>query len=167
MLEHSGSFTCQCRLGYTGNGTHCKDTDECSKSPLRCHKSSQCINTPGSYVCVCAPGLIALGSLCVDLDECQSNRGGCHPAATCYNSAGGFQCQCGNGWDASTRNGHGMDGCIDRNECLSPDMCYGNRICTNFIGSYSCACSTRDTHCPQLPPMGGVLYYNHEYNISI
>ncbi|XP_058652554.1 fibrillin-3 isoform X3 [Onychostoma macrolepis] len=153
-----GSFTCQCRLGYTGNGTHCKDIDECSKSPLRCHKSSLCINTPGSYVCVCAPGLIALGSLCVDLDECQSNRGGCHPAATCYNSAGGFQCQCGNGWDASTRNGHGMDGCIDRNECDSPDVCYGNRICTNFIGSYSCACSTRDTHCPQLPPMESDLY---------
>jgi len=155
-----GSFTCQCRLGYAGNGTYCKDIDECSTSSLRCHKSSQCINTPGSYVCVCAPGLIALGSFCVDLDECQSSRGRCHPAATCYNSVGGFQCKCGNGWDASVRNGQGLGGCIDRNECLSPDVCYSNRTCTNLVGSYSCVCSTRDD-CPELPQMGGLLYYSH------
>ncbi|XDV50742.1 hypothetical protein PO909_019757, partial [Leuciscus waleckii] len=153
-----GSFTCQCRLGYAGNGTYCKDIDECSTSSLRCHKSSQCINTPGSYVCVCAPGLIRLGYFCVDLDECQSSRGGCHPAATCYNSVGGFQCKCGNGWDASVRNGQGLGGCIDRNECLSPDVCYSNRKCTNLIGSYSCACSTGDTDCPQLPQMESYLY---------
>ncbi|TRY88739.1 hypothetical protein DNTS_029673 [Danionella cerebrum] len=152
-----GSFTCQCRSGYAGNGTYCKDIDECSVPALQCHKSSQCINTPGSYACVCQPGFVALGSLCVDLDECQSSRTGCHPAAKCYNTVGGFQCQCGNGWDGATGNGRGIGGCVDQNECLSPNICSRNKTCTNLVGSYSCSCSFRDNYCSQLPQMDNGL----------
>ena len=33
-----------------------------------------------------------------------------------------------------------VQGCIDINECEDPASCGANTLCTNTIGSYSCAC---------------------------
>ncbi|XP_064644022.1 uncharacterized protein LOC135497923 isoform X2 [Lineus longissimus] len=48
-----GSFTCKCATGYTGNGTHCNDTDECKT--VKCQANSVCVNAPGTYKCICHP----------------------------------------------------------------------------------------------------------------
>ncbi|XP_065177806.1 uncharacterized protein LOC135808534 isoform X3 [Sycon ciliatum] len=50
-----GDFLCSCPLGFTGNGTHCKDIDECSSADHTCNAESQvCSNTAGSFLCNCS-----------------------------------------------------------------------------------------------------------------
>ncbi|EDV19141.1 uncharacterized protein TRIADDRAFT_62420 [Trichoplax adhaerens] len=47
-------FTCECRLGFIGNGTWCQDIDECKTKPSICpYEYQECVNTLGSYRCQC------------------------------------------------------------------------------------------------------------------
>ena len=47
-------------MGYNGNGTYCKDVDECSSSEP-CNQNASCINTEGSFTCQCNDGFIGDG----------------------------------------------------------------------------------------------------------
>ncbi|XP_034040284.1 fibrillin-2 [Thalassophryne amazonica] len=145
-----GSFLCYCPLGYTGNGTWCKDVDECMALKNPCHHHAHCHNTPGSFTCLCTPGFMPVGPLCVDFDECQQDNSQCHPHATCSNHVGNFQCTCNQGWKATKHNGHGKEGCVDVDECVSPTACPGNTSCTNQPGSFSCSCSKSSTMCREM-----------------
>ena len=68
-----GSFTCQCRSGYSGDGrvTQCVDVDECQQAhtgtgtggggggtdtTALCPVNALCNNMPGSYFCSCEAG---------------------------------------------------------------------------------------------------------------
>ena len=31
------TFSCACNEGYTGNGTHCEDVNECARGTHNCH----------------------------------------------------------------------------------------------------------------------------------
>ncbi|XP_062947968.1 nidogen-2 [Cynocephalus volans] len=55
-------FGCTCLPGYTGDGHHCADIDECSEN--RCHPAATCYNTPGSFSCRCKPGYHGDGFQC-------------------------------------------------------------------------------------------------------
>ncbi|XP_028407907.1 pro-epidermal growth factor-like [Dendronephthya gigantea] len=51
-----GSFSCDCKPGYTGDGKICYDIDECKEGSHVCHQGAECKNTLGSYSCNCKPG---------------------------------------------------------------------------------------------------------------
>ena len=52
--NNRGSYSCQCKIGFRGDGAQCKDVDECDGNP--CHVDAECNNTIGSYFCKCKPG---------------------------------------------------------------------------------------------------------------
>ena len=63
--NNNGSHTCTCNSGYSGNGTHCTDNNECNKTPKPCSSLVNCTNTPGSYKCSpCPNGYGGNGSVC-------------------------------------------------------------------------------------------------------
>ncbi|CAB3982267.1 partial [Paramuricea clavata] len=65
----SGSYTCQCNPGYTGNGFTCIDLNECVLGTHGCSVNGFCINTFGSYTCQCNPGYTGNGFTCIDKKE--------------------------------------------------------------------------------------------------
>ncbi|XP_077966704.1 uncharacterized protein LOC144420858 isoform X2 [Styela clava] len=85
----NGTYTCQCKEGFTGNGFNCTDINECSSEFLPC---SNCSNTVGGYSCGCEKGFD--GENCTDIDECQTGRHNCHPRAKCTNTYGSYNCTC-------------------------------------------------------------------------
>uniref|UniRef100_A0A8U7NHR9 Nidogen 2 n=1 Tax=Corvus moneduloides TaxID=1196302 RepID=A0A8U7NHR9_CORMO len=62
LSRGDGRATCECLPGYTGDGIHCSDVDECAESP--CHPAATCYNTPGSFSCRCQPGYVGDGFQC-------------------------------------------------------------------------------------------------------
>ncbi|XP_065187530.1 nidogen-2-like [Sycon ciliatum] len=65
-----GSYACECRDGYRGNGRSCQDLDECSRGTADCDKAhAYCNNTIGSYQCTCASGYVGDGRTC-ETDPC-------------------------------------------------------------------------------------------------
>ena len=85
-----GSFSCECREGFTGDGVTCggyyfilniknpyfrillievlslifhfkfSDIDECTAGSASCHANASCQNQIGSYQCVCNQGILLL-----------------------------------------------------------------------------------------------------------
>ena len=90
----TGSFTCTCPSGTTGDGvsscTTNADVDECDDGTATCDGNATCTNTVGSYLCTCLAGFVGDGQSCADVDECVANTDNCDPVAgTCTNSTGG------------------------------------------------------------------------------
>ncbi|NXC46383.1 NID2 protein, partial [Penelope pileata] len=62
LLRAGGQPACECLPGYTGDGRHCSDVNECTQNP--CHPAATCYNTPGSFSCQCQPGYEGDGFQC-------------------------------------------------------------------------------------------------------
>ncbi|XP_066465092.1 signal peptide, CUB and EGF-like domain-containing protein 3 isoform X2 [Eleutherodactylus coqui] len=92
------SYKCICKSGYTGDGKHCKDVDECERDDNAGCVHHECVNIPGNYRCTCYDGfrLAHDGHNCLDIDECRVNNGGCDH--NCRNSVGSFECGCKKGY---------------------------------------------------------------------
>ncbi|CAN0424479.1 unnamed protein product [Lampetra fluviatilis] len=130
----TSAYTCQCKAGYTGNGTVCTDVDECL-TLNRCGANQVCSNNVGSYSCICIAGFNTVGGTCQDVDECV--RKPCPANTVCLNTFGSYTCQCAAGYIYLNNT------CTDLNECSSVNLfsCPPNSKCVNAIGSYSCQCT--------------------------
>ena len=63
-FNDKGNYSCRCSAGYSGNGTVCKDIDECSVGQYLCHSNATCSNNVGSYSCQCNGGFSGNGKVC-------------------------------------------------------------------------------------------------------
>nr|KAG8543569.1 hypothetical protein GDO81_024309 [Engystomops pustulosus] len=52
-IRSNTSYTCRCRLGFTGDGKNCSDINECQSLYACPNAKFECINSPGSYRCSC------------------------------------------------------------------------------------------------------------------
>ena len=66
--DTDGSYNCKCKLGFTGNGTYCKDINEC-ENKTTCNENAVCQNSLGSYTCMCKQGYTGNGQTCVDVGK--------------------------------------------------------------------------------------------------
>jgi hypothetical protein len=53
--DSAGSFSCACKDGYSGDGSSCRDIDECADDDA-C-EGGDCTNTAGSFTCGCGAGM--------------------------------------------------------------------------------------------------------------
>ncbi|XP_078665883.1 uncharacterized protein LOC144908223 [Branchiostoma floridae x Branchiostoma belcheri] len=54
--RESGTPTCECDHGYTGDGQTCTDINECSTNPCDTSGNQVCKKLEGSFECDCKPG---------------------------------------------------------------------------------------------------------------
>uniref|UniRef100_A0A3Q3X6U7 Uncharacterized protein n=1 Tax=Mola mola TaxID=94237 RepID=A0A3Q3X6U7_MOLML len=141
----SGAFECApCPDGYTGDGTHCDDVDECQFNP--CFSGVPCVNTAPGFRCgqcplgYTGPEITGVGvsyaksnkQVCEDIDECLGppENGGC---------TGSFRCgECKSGFT-----GDQTTGCQGARLCPNgqPNPCDANAECViERDGSISCVC---------------------------
>ncbi|XP_046857298.1 neurogenic locus notch homolog protein 1-like isoform X3 [Xenia sp. Carnegie-2017] len=135
-----GSFKCQCKEGYSGNGINCTNIDECLSHP--CDDNANCTDNDGSFECQCKEGYSGNGTYCTNVNECLFSP--CDDNANCTDNEGSFECRCKEGF---FRNG---TNCTNIDECLS-HPCDDNANCTDNDGSFECQCkegySGNGTYC--------------------
>ncbi|XP_074158958.1 cartilage oligomeric matrix protein isoform X3 [Sminthopsis crassicaudata] len=150
-----GGFRCgPCPPGYSGNGSHCTDVNECNAHP--CFPRVRCINTSPGFRCeACPPGYSgsahegvglafakANKQVCTDINECETGQHNCVPNSMCTNTRGSFQCgPCKPGFV-----GDQASGCRRRNQRICPNgepsPCHENADCIlERDGSTSCVCA--------------------------
>jgi len=136
-INQSGTFQCQCRAGFTGDGLTCNDIDECLTNNGDCHALAKCQNTVGGHVCTCNIGFDGTGKECGDVDECDIGTSKCNLARSdCANTIGGFRCNCKSNYNKDS-NGH----CVDTDECeLGTHDCSVNADCVNQDDGFHCSC---------------------------
>uniref|UniRef100_A0A8C1UGR2 Thrombospondin 1a n=1 Tax=Cyprinus carpio TaxID=7962 RepID=A0A8C1UGR2_CYPCA len=96
-----GSWKCgECPVGYTGDGVHCQDIDECKEVPDACFVLNgvhQCVNTEPGYNCLpCPPRYsgqqpfgrgteqaIANKQVCTPRNPCEDGSHDCNKNANC------------------------------------------------------------------------------------
>uniref|UniRef100_A0A8C3TT75 Epidermal growth factor n=1 Tax=Catharus ustulatus TaxID=91951 RepID=A0A8C3TT75_CATUS len=52
-INTEGGYVCECLEGYTGDGVHCYDIDECKMGSHTCGENMTCTNTEGNFTCLC------------------------------------------------------------------------------------------------------------------
>ncbi|VCX30897.1 unnamed protein product, partial [Gulo gulo] len=125
----SGARCGPCPAGFTGNGSHCVDVNECNAHP--CFPRVRCVNTSPGFRCeACPPGYSgpahegvglafakANKQVCTDINECETGQHNCVPNSVCVNTRGSFQCgPCQPGFV-----GDQTSGCKRRSERFCPD----------------------------------------------
>lgn len=153
-----GGYKCRCPPGFRGDGTTCKDIDECRDQPGICQHGS-CSNLAGTHICNCDSGYARSS----DGKRCEDTRKGlcfavirndvCQAVTTKMMKIKKKECCCtaGKAW------GTGCEKCPRRgteeyaylcetlaqikNVCdLVPGLCLNGK-CISLSGGYRCMCS--------------------------
>ncbi len=144
-------FSCNCALGFSGDGRTCTDIDECLTT-ARCSPGT-CVNTAGSFTCTCPTGydLGSDGRSCVRAGSCASVPGPCSPYGTCVDTADGHHCECWAGYaaegDSCVYRGCAIDPCGPGGTCQQIDATFHECLCPPGEQWYLGGCSsTPPTH---------------------
>ncbi|RMC01268.1 hypothetical protein DUI87_22217 [Hirundo rustica rustica] len=156
-----GSYQCACPRGYVlqEDEKTCKDENECS-NPHTCGSAS-CYNTLGSFRCVCPSGFSydQFSHACHDVNECSSAKNPCNYG--CSNTEGGYLCGCPPGYyrvgQGHCVSGMGfnegqylpLDGDADKENALSPEVCYECKI-NGYSKKYSRKKRSANTVCTRI-----------------
>ncbi|XP_023556629.1 nidogen-1 [Octodon degus] len=137
------TFTCECSIGFRGDGRTCYDIDECSEQPSVCGSQAICNNQPGTFRCECVEGYrFSDDGKCVaivdqrPIDYCATGLHDCDipQRATCiYMGGSSYTCSCLPGFSGDGR------ACQDVDEC-QPSRCHPDAFCYNTPGSFTCQC---------------------------
>lgn len=132
-----GSFSCNCN-GTGFGGIHCdEDVDECAGAANPCN-GGKCRNSEGTFTCDCE-GTGFEGIACnVDVNECELMPSEIVNGSTSTASSTASSDPVTLGGVRRARADHDGSGLGELSSMLVP--CSPNSICTNFIGTYECAC---------------------------
>lgn len=135
--EVAGGFTCQCNVGFEGDGHRCERTsvlvDECSLGRASCPANATCVDTQDSYQCMCNEGFVDEGEHCKSSGPSCAELS-CDPNADCDDSRLA-KCVCKSGFA-----GDGLRcAAIDRCSSLS---CGDNGVCGTSGPTAMCSCDS-------------------------
>ncbi|XP_048341715.1 nidogen-1 [Sphaerodactylus townsendi] len=135
-------YSCECSVGFQGDGRVCYDIDECLDQPTVCGSNAVCNNQPGTFRCECLEGyqFSADGRTCVAVERvvnhCVRGTHTCdipQRARCIYTGGSSYICTCQPGFSGDGRS------CVDTDECQL-SRCHPDAFCYNTPGSFSCQC---------------------------
>ncbi|KAF7463096.1 hypothetical protein GHT09_010396 [Marmota monax] len=138
IQNSTGSPTCVCAAGYSGNGSYCSEVDPCANGHGGCSPHANCTKVaPGQRTCTCQDGYTGDGELCQEINSCLIRNGGCHIHAECIPTGPQqVSCSCREGYSGDgIRTCDLLDPCSQNNGGCSPyATCKstgdGQRTCT-------------------------------------
>ncbi|GAU97526.1 hypothetical protein RvY_08804 [Ramazzottius varieornatus] len=146
-LDLNHNLRCKCKEGFVGNGTQCRDYNECTESANKdlCHANAVCVNTLGGFRCDCkSPGFVhETSKICRDIDECALRTDRCHANGKCLNTEGSYNCQClpgykGDGFNCTP---------ICEPECQNGGYCFAPNTCACTGGFFGPECQVDVDEC--------------------
>ncbi|XP_073972916.1 nidogen isoform X4 [Rhodnius prolixus] len=133
-VNEIGSYYCQCKPGFTGNGKYCESFHEEPGTP----ENAICHNPDDYSTCSCRQGYQMVGAStpagfsCEDIDECSDYP--CSEGADCINLPGNHTCRCKDGYKQDEY------GYCYRAEPCSLIVCPEDSVCETRDGTAYCSC---------------------------
>ncbi|CAJ0929768.1 unnamed protein product [Ranitomeya imitator] len=148
-VRSNNSYSCRCKLGFSGDGKNCSDINECQSLYACPNAKFECINALGSYRCSC---------LYKGVEDSQCGNSGNPPGWNIFNCTVNwrntiplkeFSTQQEKMYDALTMScqihsmmphrppTHNVDECA-----ANEHRCSNTSMCENTYGGYKCFCNS-------------------------
>ncbi|KAM6169920.1 stabilin-1 [Rhynchocyon petersi] len=126
--------SCECSLGYEGDGRVCTVVDLCQDGNGGCSEHANCSQMGTVVTCTCLPDYEGDGWICQARNPCEDgHRGGCSEHADCLNTGPNMRrCEChpgyvGDGLQCLEEPELPVDRCLDQ-----PRPCHVDALCTDL-----------------------------------